>query len=170
MMSDKNINPLILDPINIDLNKLFSLSYTFENLRIFMSSLLKNQSLMTDKINELQNKLKQQIDITKNNVEKHTYYERKLQSLEAFIMKINIKEKKQKKYFSQKENEKEKNHENKKDIIKSVQNKNEINGNKEEFIKETFPNEEDINYLNNIDNIENINILKIFLVFIFYKP
>ena len=55
MMSDKNINPLILDPINIDLNKLFSLSYTFENLRIFMSSLLKNQSLMTDKINELQN-------------------------------------------------------------------------------------------------------------------
>ena len=32
---------------------------------------------MTDKINELQNKLKQQIDITKNNVAKHTYYERK---------------------------------------------------------------------------------------------
>ena len=155
MMSDKNINPLILDPINIDLNKLFSLSYTFENLRIFMSSLLKNQSLMTNKINELQNKLKQQIDITKNNVEKHTYYERKLQSLEAFIIKINIKEKKQKKYFSQKE--KEKNHENKKDIIKSEQNKNEINENKEEFKKETFPNEEDINYLNNIDNIENIN-------------
>ena len=42
MMSDKNINPLILDPINIDLNKLFSLSYTFENLRIFMSSFKKS--------------------------------------------------------------------------------------------------------------------------------
>ena len=55
-MSDNKLTivdnkPLILESIDIDLNKLFTLSYTFDNLKSFMSSLSKNQSLMSDKTN-----------------------------------------------------------------------------------------------------------------------
>ena len=43
----------IIKPINIDLNKLFSLSYTFDNLKSFMSQLLNNQRIMAKRIEEL---------------------------------------------------------------------------------------------------------------------
>ena len=117
-MSD--LKPMILESIDIDLNKLFSLSYTFDNLKSFMSSLLKNQSLITDKINELENKLKQQIEINKNNNIKQNNYENKLQSLETYIIGNNNKGKKDlKEKYKDKEN-----NTIKKDII---ENKNEIN-------------------------------------------
>ena len=90
-MSDKmNENPLILEPINVDLNKLFSLSYTFENLKSFMSSLSKNQSLMSDKINELETKLVAQKEINNKYQKSFNNLNKKLQTLEANLMKINI--------------------------------------------------------------------------------
>ena len=94
-MSEKiNENPLILEPINVDLNKLFSLSYTFENLKSFMSSLSKNQSLMSDKINELETKLVAQKEINNNYQKSFNNLNKKLQTLEANLMKINIQKEK----------------------------------------------------------------------------
>ena len=61
-MSDK-IKDLALEPINIDLNKLFSLS--FDNLKSFMTSLLDNQKVMTNKINELNKEIKNEIEQNK---------------------------------------------------------------------------------------------------------
>ena len=50
-----NINSL-LEPIDIDLDKLFSLSYTFDNLKSFMKNIIKNQQIIADKITDLQKK------------------------------------------------------------------------------------------------------------------
>ena len=44
----------LLEPINIDFDKLFSLSYTFDNLKAFMKNILKNQQIIAEKINKLE--------------------------------------------------------------------------------------------------------------------
>ena len=86
-MSEKvNIMPLILESIDIDYNKLLSFSYTFDNLKKFMKSLIKNQTIMSDKINELENKIKLQSDVNKLNT---INFDRKFKSLEANIIKLN---------------------------------------------------------------------------------
>ena len=46
----------LLEPIDIDLDKLFSLSYTFDNLKSFMKNIIKNQKIIADKINNLEKK------------------------------------------------------------------------------------------------------------------
>ena len=46
----------ILEPVDIDLDKLFSLSYTFDNLKSFMKNMIKNQQIIADKINDLEKK------------------------------------------------------------------------------------------------------------------
>ena len=61
---DININNL-LEPINIDFDKLFSLSYTFDNLKTFMKNILKNQQIIADKINDLEKKSLNQNDENK---------------------------------------------------------------------------------------------------------
>lgn len=97
MFDDKaSDKPLILQQVNIDLNKLFSLSYTFDNLKSFISSISKNQSLMSEKINELEDKLKQQVDINKKYQENIMKIDKKLVSIESKITKSFKKEKKQK--------------------------------------------------------------------------
>ena len=97
MFDDKaSDKPLILEQVNIDLNKLFSLSYTFDNLKSFISSISKNQSLMSEKINELEDKLKQQVDINKKYQENIMKIDKKLVSIESKITKSFKKEKKQK--------------------------------------------------------------------------
>ena len=88
--------PLILEQVNIDLNKLFSLSYTFDNLKSFISSLSKNQSLMSEKINELEDKLKQQVDINKKHQDNIMNIDKKLASIESKITKSFKKDKKPK--------------------------------------------------------------------------
>ena len=50
-----NINDF-LEPVDIDLDKLFSLSYTFDNLKAFMKHMINNQKTIADKINELEKK------------------------------------------------------------------------------------------------------------------
>ena len=132
-LEKKDEKPLILETIDIDLNKLFSLTYTFDNLKSFMSSLSKNQSLMSDKINELEDKLKQQIDINKN-------YETLIKSLESNIKKVNKKEKKIKLDSKNKD----------KDIIKGENKEGTQKNEDEDFHKK----EEDKNKEENIINIE----------------
>ena len=58
----------LLEPINIDFDKLFSLSYTFDNLKTFMKNILKNQQIIADKINELEKK-----SLTQNEENKKTH-------------------------------------------------------------------------------------------------
>ena len=109
MFDDKTSDkPLILEQVNIDLNKLFSLSYTFDNLKSFISSISKNQSLMSEKINELEDKLKQQVDINKKYQENIMKIDKKLVSIESKIAKSFKKEKKQKLPFYNKNKEIEK--------------------------------------------------------------
>ena len=58
-MTEEEQNPNInniLEPIDIDLDKLFSLSYTFDNLKSFMKNIIKNQQIIADKINDLEKK------------------------------------------------------------------------------------------------------------------
>ena len=57
-----------LEQIDVDINKLFSLSYTFDNLKLIMNTLLENQNIMSKKINELEKELKEQKDQSKNQI------------------------------------------------------------------------------------------------------
>ena len=124
-----NENPLILQSIDIDLNKLLSFSYTFDNLKAFMSSISKNQFLMSDKINELENKLKSQKDINRKYHNSLINFDKKLNFLETNIIKLG---KKLKTESSKLFNEKEKIIELKKEKIKiDEQNKNKIKLEKE---------------------------------------
>ena len=43
-----------MEEINLDLNNLFNLSYNFEGLKIFLTSIAKNQDLMMGKIKDLE--------------------------------------------------------------------------------------------------------------------
>jgi hypothetical protein len=53
-LSEKGIN---LVPLDVDINKLFSLSYTFDNLKLIMNTLLENQNIMYSKIKDLEAKI-----------------------------------------------------------------------------------------------------------------
>ena len=53
-LSEKGIN---LVPLDVDFNKLFSLSYTFDNLKLIMNTLLENQNIMYSKIKDLETKI-----------------------------------------------------------------------------------------------------------------
>ena len=46
-----------MEKIDIDLNSLFNLSYNFENLKLLLTKISKNQDLFETKINEIENKL-----------------------------------------------------------------------------------------------------------------
>ena len=50
-ISEKGIN---LIPLDVDINKLFSLTYTFDNLKLLMNTLLENQNIMYSKIKDLE--------------------------------------------------------------------------------------------------------------------
>ena len=152
-----NENPLILQSIDIDLNKLLSFSYTFDNLKTFMSSLNKNQFLMNDKINELENKLKLQTDINKKYHNSLVNFDKKLKFLEINLTKGGKILKIESSKIIRK---KDKNIEFKKDI-KDEQNKNKINienlkNEKDKELKEE-KEEKDYDKNNKEENKEEIN-------------
>ena len=64
-LSDQGIK---LEQIDVDINKLFSLSYTFDNLKLIMNTLLENQNIMSAKINELEKNLLNQKEQSKNQI------------------------------------------------------------------------------------------------------
>ena len=72
----------ILEPIDIDLDKLFSLSYTFDNLKSFMKNIIKNQQILADKINELEGKSTSQIDENKRFHLFHAKVDKRLKLME----------------------------------------------------------------------------------------
>ena len=93
-MTDKNQNfniNDILEPVDIDLDKLFSLSYTFDNLKSFMKHIIKNQQTIAEKINDLERKTTQQKEENKKYLQFQINIERKLKTIEIG----NIKSKKE---------------------------------------------------------------------------
>ena len=57
-----------LEQLDVDFNKLFSLSYTFDNLKLIMNTLLENQNIMSSKLNELEKNLIDQKEQSKNQI------------------------------------------------------------------------------------------------------
>ena len=82
-----NIND-VLQPIDIDLDKLFSLSYTFDNLKSFMKNIIKNQQIIADKINELEKKSTQQKEENKKYQYYQNNFEKRLKSIEINNAKV----------------------------------------------------------------------------------
>ena len=76
-----NINDF-LEPVDVDLDKLFSLSYTFDNLKSFMKHIIKNQQTIAEKINDLEKKTNLQKEENKKYLQFQINIERKLKSIE----------------------------------------------------------------------------------------
>ena len=71
-------NNIKIEPTNIDLNSLFNLTYTFDNLKLLIGNLKKNQDLIFSLLNEN----------NKNNKEIHDYQEDRFKSIEEALNKI----------------------------------------------------------------------------------
>ena len=121
-MTDKNQNFNInnmLEPIDIDLDKLFSLSYTFDNLKSFMKHIIKNQQTIADKINDLEKKSSAQKEESKKNQQFIFNIERRIKSIEIG----NAKSKKELKLKQEEEGDKTKKSEKKDKDGKDVTDK-----------------------------------------------
>ena len=130
-----NINDF-LEPVNIDLDKLFSLSYTFDNLKAFMQHMINNQKKIADKINELEKNAHQQKEDNKKNQQYQINIERRLKLIEVNTSKAkkemqNIKKK-------QEEEQKKKETDNKE---KDVTDEREIKKYKKESNADSINNE-----------------------------
>ena len=134
-----NIND-ILQPIDIDLDKLFSLSYTFDNLKSFMKNIIKNQQIIADKINELENKSTQQKEENKKYQHYQNNFERRLKAIEINNAKAK-KEMKNAKAKKEEESMKNENVENK-DVTDADNNEKEKVAKKEkrESMKDLISN------------------------------
>ena len=75
---------LQLEKTDIDLNALFNLSYSFDNLKGLLTAILKNQDLMADRIKNIEETDKKAADI----VEQHSINEKRLKSIEVIMTKI----------------------------------------------------------------------------------
>ncbi len=58
-----------MEEINLDLNNLFNLSYSFEGLKLLLTSIAKNQGKMMEKIKILESKTKINEEINKINTQ-----------------------------------------------------------------------------------------------------
>ena len=56
-----------MEEINLDLNNLFNLSYSFEGLKLLLTSFAKNQDKMIQKIKEIENN--QKLNEKRNKIE-----------------------------------------------------------------------------------------------------
>ena len=130
-----NINNL-LEPVDIDLDKLFSLSYTFDNLKSFMKHMIKNQQTIAEKINELEKKSNQQKEESKKYQNFQINIEKKIKNIEI----NNAKAKKEMPNFKTKQEEVNK---TKKTETKDVTDKNE--------------KEEEIKHVKKISNADSVN-------------
>ena len=95
-MTEEEQNPninTILEPIDIDLDKLFSLSYTFDNLKSFMKNILKNQQIIADKIKDLEKKSSTQNEENKKFHIFQIKIDKKLKVVENNVNKTKMKQK-----------------------------------------------------------------------------
>ena len=47
-----------MQKINVDLNSLFNLSYNFENLKLLLTTISKNQDMFENKIKDIEKRIK----------------------------------------------------------------------------------------------------------------
>ena len=77
--------------VDVDMNSLFNLTYSFEHLKLMLESMLNNQNAMVDKINELENRFNESDakndDLRRTVTEKQTLYEKKIRSVETYLKK-----------------------------------------------------------------------------------
>ena len=130
-----NINDF-LEPVNIDLDKLFSLSYTFDNLKAFMQHMINNQKKIADKINDLEKNLTKQKEENKKNQQYQTNVERRLKLIEVNTSKAkkemqNMKKKQEEEQKKKETDNKEKDVTDEKDIKKYKKESNEDSINNE---------------------------------------
>ena len=133
-----NINDL-LEPVDIDLDKLFSLSYTFDNLKSFMKHMIKNQQTIAEKINELEKKTNLQKEENKKYQNFQMNIEKKMKSIEI----NNARAKKEMQNLKTKQEEENK--------TKKLENKDvtDKNGNEEE--------EGEKKHIKKISNADSVN-------------
>ena len=74
-LSEKGIN---LIPLDVDINKIFSLSYTFDNLKLIMNTLLENQNIIYSKIKDLETNISTEKEDSKTRI---NLLEKKLKTL-----------------------------------------------------------------------------------------
>ena len=74
-LSEKGIN---LIPLDVDINKLFSLSHTFDNLKLIMNTLLENQNIIYSKIKDLETNISTEKEDSKTRI---NLLEKKLKTL-----------------------------------------------------------------------------------------
>ena len=133
---------ITLNQIDLDINNLFSLSYTFDNLKLFMKTLLENQNIMSSKLNELEKSLNEEKEKSKNQI---TTLEKKIKSIS--IKKDITQTKKiiieREKIIKSKESQKLID-DNKNDNNKNDNNKNDNN-------KNNNKNDNNIIIINNVD-------------------
>ena len=158
-MKDKG-KDFSIEPIDIDINKLFSLSYTFDNLKSFMNKLLDNQNVMANKINELSKKCKHgEAETKKLQSVIIPTMDKKLKILESTIAKRKKESKKKETEFSEEKSEKkqEKRSEIKKETRKETR-KETKKETKKENIDENLEKKEKEN--ENIQKNEDENLQK----------
>ena len=77
--------------VDVDMNSLFNLTYSFEHLKLMLESMLNNQNAMVDKINELERRFNESDtkndDLRRSITEKQTLYEKKIRSVETYLKK-----------------------------------------------------------------------------------
>ena len=77
--------------VDVDMNSLFNLTYSFDHLKLMLESMLNNQNAMVDKINELENRFNESDakndDLRRTVTEKQTLYEKKIRSVETYLKK-----------------------------------------------------------------------------------
>ena len=101
---------MIISNVDIDLNSLFNLSYSFDALKLMLGNIGKNQTAMVDKINELDEELKKMKkkneELEKAVTQNQSITDKKFKSFEVVI--TNMRKGKDKKAEKTKESKEEK--------------------------------------------------------------
>ena len=133
---------LILEDINLDINDILSFTVNIDNLKIFLSTLLKNQTILSKKILEIENKLK----LKRPNIDSQRERNKLAKSLSMNYNLNKIKDSYQKK-------------KSKNDLINKKEENNNSNIN-DQNINENNENNDNENKEKDIDEIEEENKLK----------
>ena len=159
----------LLEEINVDINDILKFTFNIDNLKIFLSSLLKNQTILSHKILELEQKIKdKQIDSEQNEskilkyINPHSKDEERnkneiLQSLNSIKNKELTKEDKN---LATEKNEKKENKENKVDNYKEI-DKDEKEGNKENSENDDSDTDKERNKKDELNLINKLNQIDI---------
>ena len=99
-----------MQKLNVDLNSLFNLSYNFENLKLLLTTLTKNQDMFENKIKDIEKRIKNNTKTIDQILsgELEVNKQANLDNINNFIIEQSAKPKTQKKENINKENINEK--------------------------------------------------------------